>query len=104
MDELKVNADGSLEILERIDGGKHQVSVCAAAPALLGWATGNLAEPKNNPQVGMMNMRVVMPALQKPNRPRPGRKGSLLHPRRPAQPDARNRMSEDAAPEEIAAS
>jgi electron transfer flavoprotein beta subunit len=32
---------------------------------LLGWATGNLPEPKNNPQVGMANMRTVMPALQK---------------------------------------
>jgi electron transfer flavoprotein beta subunit len=60
-----VNADGSLEILERIEGGRHQVSKCAGAPALLGWATGNLPEPKNNPQVGMVNMRTVMPALQK---------------------------------------
>src|SRR5512139_2579159 len=65
VDELKVNADGSLEILERIEGGKHQVSRCAGPPALLGWATGNLPEPKNNPQVGMANMRGVMPALQR---------------------------------------
>ena len=65
VDELKVNADGSLEILERIEGGKHLASKCAGAPALLGWATGNLPEPKNNPQVGMANMRAVMPALQK---------------------------------------
>ena len=65
VDELKVNADGTLEILERIEGGKHQVSRCAGPPALLGWATGNLPEPKNNPQVGMVNMRTVMPALQK---------------------------------------
>src|SRR5512140_1461689 len=65
VDELKVNADGSLEILERIEGGRHQISRCAGAPALLGWATGNLPEPKNNPQVGMANMRNVMPALQK---------------------------------------
>jgi electron transfer flavoprotein beta subunit len=65
VDELKANADGSLEILERLEGGKHQISRCAAPPALLGWATGNLPEPKNNPQVGMLNMRGVMPALQK---------------------------------------
>lgn len=65
VDELKIGADGSLEILERIEGGKHQVSRCAGPPALLGWATGNLPEPKNNPQVGMVNMRTVMPALQK---------------------------------------
>lgn len=65
VDELKVNPDGSLEILERLEGGKHQVSRCAGPPALLGWATGNLPEPKNNPQIGMANMRAVMPALQK---------------------------------------
>ena len=65
VDELKVNTDGSLEILERIEGGRHQVSRCAGPPALLGWATGSLPEPKNNPQVGMANMRAVMPALQK---------------------------------------
>ena len=65
VDELKIAADGSLEILERIEGGKHQISKCAGPPALLGWATGNLPEPKNNPHVGMINMRTVMPALQK---------------------------------------
>lgn len=65
VDELKVNPDGSLEVLERIEGGKHQVSTCACPPAVFGWATGNLPEPKNNPQIGMANMRTVMPALQK---------------------------------------
>lgn len=65
VDELKVAPDGSFEVLERIESGRHQISKCAGPPALLGWATGNLPEPKNNPQVGMMNMRTVMPALQK---------------------------------------
>ena len=65
VDELKLNADGSLEILERIEAGKHQVSRCVGAPAVLGWATGRLPEPRNNPQTGMANMRTVMPALQK---------------------------------------
>lgn len=65
VDELKLQPDGSLEILERVEGGQHQVSRCAGPPALLGWATGSLPEPKNNPQVGMLNMRSVMPALQK---------------------------------------
>jgi electron transfer flavoprotein beta subunit len=65
VDELKIAGDDSLEILERIEGGKHQISKCVGPPALLGWATGNLPEPKNNPQVGMVNMRGVMPALQK---------------------------------------
>ena len=53
------------EVLERVEGGKHQVSICAGAPAVFGWATGNLPEPRNNPQVGMANMRTIMPALQK---------------------------------------
>ncbi len=65
VDQLKVLPDGTLEILERIEGGRHQVSRCVGPPAVLGWATGNLPEPKNNPQVGMLNMRGVMPALQK---------------------------------------
>jgi electron transfer flavoprotein beta subunit len=65
VDELKVAEDGSLEILERIEGGQHQVSVCAGPPALLGWATGNLPEPSNNPRIGIENMRAIMPALQK---------------------------------------
>jgi electron transfer flavoprotein beta subunit len=65
VDELRVDADGSIEILERIEGGRHQISRCTGPPAVLGWATGNLPEPKNNPQVGMVNMRSVMPALQR---------------------------------------
>ncbi len=65
VDVLRVQPDGALEILERVEGGKHQVSVCSGPPALLGWATGNLPEPRNNPQIGMANMRTVMPALQR---------------------------------------
>jgi electron transfer flavoprotein beta subunit len=65
VDEISLRDDGSFEVLERVEGGKHQVSVCAGTPAVLGWATGNLAEPRNNPQVGMANMRTIMPALAK---------------------------------------
>ena len=65
VDELVVQADGSFKILERSEGGQYQVSVCAGAPAVMAWATGNLPEPPNNPQIGMVNMRTVMPALQK---------------------------------------
>jgi electron transfer flavoprotein beta subunit len=65
VDQITLRDDGSFEILERVEGGKHQVSVCLGPPAVLGWATGNLAEPRNNPQVGMANMRTIMPALQK---------------------------------------
>lgn len=65
VDELTVQSDGSLRLLERVEGGHHQVSVCASPPTVVGWATGRLPEPPNNPQVGMMNMRTVMPALQR---------------------------------------
>jgi electron transfer flavoprotein beta subunit len=65
VDQIDFREDGSFEVLERVEGGRHQVSVCSGAPAVLGWATGNLPEPRNNPQIGMANMRTVMPALQK---------------------------------------
>lgn len=65
VDQLTAAPDGSMEMLERVEGGKHQVSVLAGPPAVVGWATGNLAEPPNNPQVGMANMRTLMPSLQK---------------------------------------
>jgi electron transfer flavoprotein beta subunit len=65
VDQIDLRDDGSFEVLERVEGGKHQVSVCTGTPAVLGWATGNLAEPRNNPQVGMANMRTIMPALQR---------------------------------------
>jgi electron transfer flavoprotein beta subunit len=65
VDQLSVQADGSFEVLERIEAGRHQISICQGPPALFGWATGNLPEPRNNPQVGMANMRTVIPALQR---------------------------------------
>ena len=65
VDRIQVRDDGSFEVLERVEGGKHQVSVCLAPPAVLGWATGHLPEPRNNPQVGMANMRTILPALQR---------------------------------------
>lgn len=72
VDRLTPGPDGSFEILERIEGGKHQVSVCRTLPLLLGWATGSLPEPPNSPPIGMANMRTVMPALQRA-RPAPVR-------------------------------
>ena len=102
VDELKVNADGSLEILERIEGGKHQVSTCAGAPALLGWATGNLPEPQNNPQVGMMNMRAVMPALQKAKPTQVGAAGVAFASVALPNQMRETRIVKDASPDEIA--
>ena len=65
VDRLTVQADGSMEVLERVEGGEHQVSILEGPPAVLGWATGYLSEPRNNPQIGMANMRLAMPALQR---------------------------------------
>jgi electron transfer flavoprotein beta subunit len=102
VDQLTVLADGSFEILERIEGGRHMVSRCAGPPLLLGWATGSLPEPKNNPQIGMTNMRTVMPALQKA---KPGilaqdslRYVSVSLPKQQRQ----TRVVKDRSPEEIA--
>ena len=102
VDQLTVNADGSLEILERIEGGRHQVSICTAPPALLGWATGNLPEPKNNPQVGMMNMRTVMPALQKAKPVKIGAEGTAFASVALPNQLRETRIVKDAAPEVIA--
>jgi len=102
VDALAPRADGSFEILERIEGGRHQVSVCAGPPALIGWATGNLGEPRNNPQTGMANMRAIMPALQKA-RPAAlsGCPPQFLSVTLPAQQRA-TRVVRDLSPDEIA--
>ncbi|MDQ8153697.1 MAG: electron transfer flavoprotein subunit beta [Gemmatimonadota bacterium] len=64
-DEVKVGADGTLTVLERVEGGQYLVSEVVGPPCAIAWATGNLPEPPNNPQVGMQNMRTLMPSLQK---------------------------------------
>ncbi len=65
VDTLTVKEDGSFEIMERVEGGLHQKSTFDKLPAVLGWATGDLPEPPNNPQIGMMNMRGIMPSIMK---------------------------------------
>lgn len=65
VDELTVADDGSFGVLERVEGGKYLKSRSTALPAAIGWATGSLPEPPNNPMVGMQNMRTLMPALAK---------------------------------------
>jgi electron transfer flavoprotein beta subunit len=42
---------------------------------VLGWATGSLPEPPNNPQVGMTNMRTIMPSLQRAKPAKVGAEG-----------------------------
>jgi electron transfer flavoprotein beta subunit len=102
VDELRPQPDGSFEVLERVEGGRHQVSRCAGAPAVLGWATGNLPEPRNNPQIGMQNMRTVMPALQKAKPVKVG-VGGIVY-REVAIPKAQRdtRVVKDLSPDEIA--
>jgi len=103
VDELTVEADGSLKVLERIEGGQYLVSSCAGSPAVLAWATGNLPEPPNNPQIGMVNMRTVMPALQKAQPAKVGAEGvSYLGVELPSQ-RRETRIVKDLSSDEIAA-
>jgi electron transfer flavoprotein beta subunit len=102
VDQLTVQQDGSIEILERIEGGRHLVSVCQGPPALLGWATGSLPEPRNNPQVGMANMRTIIPALQKANAPALSQNVQYLSVTPPKQ-QRQTRIVKDLQADEIAA-
>ena len=102
VDQLTIFDDGSLEILERIEGGRHLVSICAGPPALLGWATGNLPEPKNNPQIGMANMRGIMPALQRARPTALPQNGICYLGVAPPKQQRHTRIVKDRSPEEIA--
>ena len=102
VDRITMQADGSFEVLERIEGGRHQVSTCASCPALLGWATGSLGEPRNDPQVGMVNMRAIMPALQKAKAAKVGAEGvSYLKVELPKQ-QRQTRVEKDMTADQIA--
>jgi electron transfer flavoprotein beta subunit len=103
VDELKVLADGALEILERVEGGRHQIARCAGPPAVLGWATGSLPEPKNNPQIGMTNMRGIMPALQKARPVKIDADGVTFTAMTLPKQHRETRIVKDASPEQIAA-
>jgi electron transfer flavoprotein beta subunit len=102
VDQFTPQSDGSFEILERIEGGRHQVSLCQGTPVLLAWATGNLPEPRNNPQVGMANMRTVMPALQRAKSLTPAPSTLHYQSAKPPQQQRQTRIVRDASPEQIA--
>jgi electron transfer flavoprotein beta subunit len=102
VDELQVLEDGTLEIHERIEGGRHQVSRCAGPPAVCGWATGHRPEPKNNPQVGMMNMRTAMPALQRAKPTRIGAEGLTFASVALPKQQRETRIVKDVSPDDIA--
>jgi electron transfer flavoprotein beta subunit len=102
VDEVSVQDDGSLRILERLEGGRYQVSVCAGPPVVLGWATGTLPEPPNNPQIGMMNMRAVMPALQRAKSVSVGAQNVRFVTAELPKQKRDTRIVKDASPEDIA--
>ncbi|MCX8108787.1 MAG: electron transfer flavoprotein subunit beta [Verrucomicrobiae bacterium] len=102
VDELHVGADGSMEVVERMEGGRQRLSRCASPPVVLGWATGKLPEPRNNPQIGMQNMRGIIPGLQRAKQVRVGAEGvtfaSVSQPKQVRQ----TRIVRNASPDEIA--
>jgi len=102
VDELRVEPDGSLRVLERIEAGCYQVSTVPSPPAVFGWATGNLPEPPNNPQVGMANMRGIMPALQKAQPAPVGAAGVTLSSVELPQQKRQTRVVKDTPVEDIA--
>jgi len=102
VDELTVQDDGSFRILERVEGGQYQVSTCPGPPTVLAWATGKLPEPPNNPQVGMMNMRTIMPALQKAQPAPVGAEGVTFYKVELPQQKRDTRIVKDMPVEEIA--
>jgi len=102
VDQLRVQPDGAFEILERIEGGRHQVSLCQGPPALFGWATGNLPEPRNNPQIGMANMRAIMPALQRAKTAAPAPDAIRYRSASPPKQQRQTRIVKNLSAEEIA--
>ncbi len=102
VDELTVQGDGSIRILERVEGGQYHVSVCAGPPLVCGWATGHLPEPPNSPQGGMQNMRVIMPALQRARPVKAGADGVTFLKVELPQQRRDTRIVKDASIEEMA--
>ncbi len=103
VDKLTVQDDGSLRFLERIEGGRYQASVCEGPPTVVAWSTGELPEPPNNPQVGMQNMRTIMPALQKAQPAAVGAEGVTYAKVEVPQRRRETRIVKDASVDDIAA-
>jgi len=101
-DELTVSAEGTLTVLERVEGGRYLVSEVMGPPCAIAWATGNLPEPPNNPQVGMMNMRTIMPALQKAPSFQFGAQGTVFQSVELPKQERRTRIVKDVPTDEMA--
>jgi electron transfer flavoprotein beta subunit len=69
---------------------------------VLGWATGNLAEPRNNPQIGMANMRGMMPALAKAKPATLAANGLRYHSASLPKQQRTTRVEKNMTPDEIA--
>lgn len=102
VDEITTQPDGSLRILERIEGGQYQVSWCEGPPLVAAWATGHLPEPPNNPQTGMQNMRTIMPSLQRAPVVNVGVGGIVYHEVEIPQQKRQTRIVKDVPVDEIA--
>ncbi len=102
VDRMTLRDDGSFEVMERVEGGKHLVSRCSGPPAVLGWATGERPEPRNDPQTGMKNMRLILPALQKARAVRLDGAGLSYSDVRLPQQQRQTCIVKDRSPEEIA--
>ena len=70
VDQITLREDGSFEVLERVEGGKHQVSVCAGTPAVLGWATGNLPSRATIRRSAWRTCAASCPRCRRPRRRR----------------------------------
>jgi len=69
---------------------------------LFGWATGNLPEPRNNPQIGMANMRAIMPALQRAKTVAPATEALRYRSASPPKQQRQTRIVKNLSAEEIA--
>jgi len=101
-DLLTVSPEGTLTILERVEGGQYLVSEVTGPPCAIAWATGSLPEPPNNPQVGMQNMRTLMPALQKAQPAPLGAAAATFHGVEVPKQERRTRIVKDVPLDEMA--
>ena len=102
VDSLSVSENGEISLMERVEGGNYLVSRCDRPPLVVGWATGHLPEPPNNPQIGMANMRSVMPALQKAPQVQVGAEGVSFVKVELPQQQRNTRIVKDVPVEQIA--
>jgi len=102
VDSLSVSENGEISLLERVEGGNYLFSECDCPPLVVGWATGHLPEPPNNPQIGMANMRSIMPALQKAPQVQVGAEGVSFAKVELPQQQRTTRIVKDVPVEQIA--